>query len=93
MTTSISDEAHQKFVQKWLEKKWINKRNCEVCNCDQWAVADFLVEFNEYDLLNVKDEIALHPMVLLMCTNCANTKTFNAIIMGMPGLTTKFIIY
>lgn len=78
----FSKEKQDKALQ-WLSEKWGN-RTCECCGQNNWNIADMLVAPPTFEggmTLGGKTM----PQVVVTCTNCGNTKHFNAVIMGVVG--------
>lgn len=78
-----SSELQQKAI-KFLETKWQeNKRKCEVCGHEHWVIQHHLVtpiilENNSLQLGGIS-----YPQIMAICSNCTNTKYFNATLMGL----------
>lgn len=76
-------ELQQKVIN-FLEAKWQeNKRKCEVCGHEHWTIQQHLVtpiilENNSLQLGGIS-----YPQVMAICSNCTNTKYFNAASMGL----------
>lgn len=68
---------------KWLEDKWPeDRRECECCGSKDWTVAGHLVMAalftGEFTIGG-----SVYPHILVICTNCGNSKLFNAIVAGI----------
>jgi hypothetical protein len=67
----------RKEAKKWLDDKWPeNKRICECCGRNRWHIYG-----NTHELS--KDFNCYIPVIVLLCTNCANLKLFSAIEAGI----------
>jgi hypothetical protein len=82
---SPDGELQQKAIQ-WLSKKWpIEKRNCDVCGHMNWQIQPFIVTplILKDGIIQIMGHVTTHPQVMAICTNCTNTKYFNAALMGI----------
>ena len=71
----------QKKAVEWLNKKWLNKK-CECCGNNNWDTADFLVAPLRFEgSMTIGGKIM--PQVVATCSNCGNTKYFNAVMMNI----------
>lgn len=73
MKTEYCDREKQEKALKWVKEKWVNA--CECCGSRNWSLADDLVMFT--------GEGNIYPHILIICINCANSKLFNAVVMGV----------
>lgn len=62
-------------------------KSCECCGKDEWSLGDHLV--TPQGLARAADHLRMalgdpfYPSVLLICTNCGNTKLMNLSILGV----------
>ncbi|HAT8958780.1 TPA: hypothetical protein JBA90_14065 [Legionella pneumophila subsp. pneumophila] len=76
----FNKDKQQKVID-WINAKW-NQKKCEVCQHNSWELADFLVVSPRFEgNLTLGGKVA--PHVLVTCKNCANTKFFNAVMVGI----------
>lgn len=73
----------QQKAMQWLQSKWpLGSLTCESCGNKQWQMADFFIVSPRFEGgISIGGQIA--PQVMLTCSNCANTKHFNAVAMGL----------
>lgn len=65
---------------KWLNEKWKDKK-CECCNQHKWQLQDdffTLIPVENQSL--VLGERNMPYYFVIMCINCGNTKSFNAVM-------------
>ena len=75
------NQERQEKALEWLKEKLQNKK-CECCGNNNWNIADFIVtspRFEDGMVLGGK----MMPHVASTCSNCGNTKFFNAVMMGI----------
>lgn len=76
------DDKKKALFLKHLNEKWKNKI-CECCGQTSWNVPEDLV----MPMLFIGGGITIggvqYPQGMAVCTNCGNTKYFNAIIAGI----------
>jgi hypothetical protein len=76
-------ELQQKAI-KFLETRWLqNERKCEICGHKHWVIQEHIVtpivlQNNSLQLGGIS-----YPQVMAVCSNCTNTKYFNAVMMGL----------
>jgi len=66
----------------WLNEKTTNFQ-CPVCNTNQWSIGTHIIAEQIHRGGNVLIGGAIYPMVFVTCSNCAYTRHFNAIQMGV----------
>jgi hypothetical protein len=79
----MNNDYKQK-ISNWLDLKWSkDKRNCEICNTNKWSISDDIVApiIIENNGLNLGGKT--YPQVMLICSNCGNTKYFNVALMNL----------
>lgn len=78
----MTEDDKKKFIS-WLEEKWPNeKRPCEVCGLLHWQLSsDITTPMVFYG--NMVHFGNAYPKFMVICTNCGNTKYFNAVIAGV----------
>lgn len=69
----------QELAQKWLNDKWKN-RTCECCGRNTWTLAEDLVMPMTFTGGGLVLGGPTYPQIMVICTNCGNSKTFNAIL-------------
>jgi hypothetical protein len=78
---SLTQEQQAKAV-KWLQDKWKDGMCCEVCGEKNWDIKDSLVT----PILFRQDSLyfgTVYPSLSVSCKNCANTKYFDAVKIGL----------
>lgn len=77
--------ADKQKVVDWLNKKG-KTANCPVCQANSWMVGDDLINAMLFAGNNVIIGGPTYPMAILVCTNCAYTRHFMAVPIGLlPG--------
>ena len=76
-------ELQQKAIE-FLGTKWLeNERKCEVCGYKHWVIQQHLVT----PIILQNNSLQLggtsYPQIMAICSNCTNTKYFNAALMGL----------
>jgi hypothetical protein len=78
---------------KWLSEKAAQKEHgqlsCHVCGRFGWILSDWLVGPVTLDSSNFAALFGtvVYPHVQIHCQNCGNTMWFNAMMMGIQGVT------
>lgn len=84
MNNKYFTKEKQRKALEWLEEKWKpENRNCEICGHTHWRMGEDLVTpitFAENGFIFGGNA---YPCVLMMCGNCGNSKTFNAVFMNI----------
>jgi hypothetical protein len=77
----VSEEAdYQKAAIRWLEAKLPSLR-CPLCSHEHFLVAELVASPGVTNVtLNLA---AATPFVPVVCTNCAHTLLFSAVVMGV----------
>ncbi|MEM9299988.1 MAG: hypothetical protein AAGA64_16625 [Bacteroidota bacterium] len=80
--STLNPEQLERAIQ-WLNQKTVSPLTCESCHHDKWMIGPDIVApmpliGNSYNL-----EEGLIPQFTITCTNCGNTKYYNAIIAGV----------
>lgn len=77
----LTKEQLEKAIS-WLESKKKNLQ-CEVCGKSEWQFYDSLVAQLHIsgDSISIPGELI--PQFSIICTNCGNTKFFDAIMCGI----------
>jgi hypothetical protein len=81
---SLSKNQQEKAL-KWLNEKWKKDASCEVCGEKNWQLVGDMVSPLIMSGNNINLGGNSYPSVSLVCKNCANTKYFNAVVMGLVG--------
>lgn len=77
------DKEKQEKLRSLLIEKSINNP-CEFCGKSEWTISDELVRpliYRSRDLYTVQN--VAYPQAMIICTNCGNTKFFNAVVLGI----------
>lgn len=82
MVDKYFNKEKQEKAQKWLKEKWIN-RVCECCGQSNWTLAEDLVMPMNFTGNKLSLGGPTYPQIMLICTNCGNSKIFNAILAGV----------
>lgn len=78
------DEQKKKIALDWLGEKWpINKRVCDVCGHSQWNLAEDIIAPMAFSEGSIMLGGRSYPQLMVICTNCGNTKYFNAVMIGL----------
>lgn len=79
---TISPEELEK-AKAWFESKWPEEKHaCEVCGNNSWHIGHHLVTPLTYKKgINIGG--IAYPFFIVGCSNCGNTKFFNALQMGL----------
>jgi hypothetical protein len=79
----LTDDEKQKILD-WFTTRGSTDHRCPVCNHDNWDVGEHFVQ---PVTLGDKYMIQLsgygYPQVMIICTQCAHTQFFNAVLMGL----------
>lgn len=80
----IFDKDKQEKLRNILISK--SKNNlCEFCNENNWTISTELVRPLIYHGKTFNNALmgGLYPKAMIICTNCGNTKFFNAVVLGI----------
>lgn len=81
MYSKFFNKEKQAEALKWLEEKWSkDKRKCEMCNNENWALADELITQFPFSPSQVQIGGKSFPLMILTCNDCGNTKFINAVV-------------
>jgi hypothetical protein len=75
-------ERQQEQMLAKLNELWKDLK-CEVCDHQDWVIADRLYAPPVYNRGSTSDGPGLIPMVVASCNNCGNVKMVNAITIGL----------
>lgn len=68
---------------EWLDDKWPKEnRKCEICGANNWTLSEDIITPLLYQEGGKITGGNIYPQFLLVCNHCANTKYFNAVIVG-----------
>lgn len=81
-TSGTLTQSEQDAVVKWLQTKATILGKCEACGNDKWTLSTHIVAPPIFSGGLILGGTA-YPQVMLNCTNCAHTRFFNAVIMGI----------
>jgi predicted nucleic-acid-binding Zn-ribbon protein len=74
---------------QWLNSKWQSKKNCPICDSNNWSVSNNLVELREYSGGNLRIGAPVYPLYSITCLECGHTLLFNALIAKLVSAETK----
>ncbi|WP_415717132.1 hypothetical protein [Roseibium sp.] len=69
-------------VIAWLDQKGRN-HNCPVCSNNNWSIGDHLLSGTAFAGGNIVVGAPAYPMAFIVCSNCAYTRHFMAIPLGI----------
>lgn len=80
-----------KFTEEQMKKNAIEKLNkykdrkpCEICGNTNWQINSVVWQLIESENLSqYSGEIALMPLMSLMCSRCGNVRLLNALQLGI----------
>jgi predicted nucleic-acid-binding Zn-ribbon protein len=79
----LMTEEEKKKISEAIQKKWVhNTLLCDICNSKAWEMSDELVVPLTFKSGGVSVGGTAYPQVLITCTNCGNTRYFNAVVIG-----------
>jgi len=70
------------LVQNWLQNRAPNS-SCSVCGKSKWIIGDIIAPTVTFQGKDIDISGDSHPMVQIICGNCAKVELFDA---GMIGL-------
>lgn len=75
------DLQKQAKALQWLDEKWLkDNRKCEICDNENWSLADELITQFSFSPSQIQIGGKSFPLIILTCDNCGNTKFINAIV-------------
>jgi hypothetical protein len=79
----MKPEEKQRVIQ-WINEKCPNLK-CECCGSQRWSLNEHIIApVNlENGSLALGGSMTMTPQVILTCSNCGNTKYFNAVMIGL----------
>jgi len=76
-------KEQQKKLMKHFDTFWKN-RKCEICGNDDWIIDESIFEMREFHgATTILGKGFIKAFVTVSCKNCANTKLFNAVNIGL----------
>lgn len=66
-------------VPIWLNKHWVGRKSCPICQNNNWSLSDTIYEFRPFQHGGLTVGGPVIPTVVITCTNCGHTLFFNAI--------------
>lgn len=81
-TGALSQEEKQKFLN-WLNEKGRMNPSCPVCGTNNWGVGDHIVQSLPFTPNGLVLGGTSYPSALLVCNNCAFTRSFMAVPIGL----------
>lgn len=79
----LTSGEKEKFLA-WVNEKGVN-HNCPVCQKNNWTVGDHLLSGMVHTGNGISIGGAAYPTAILVCTNCAYTRNFMALPIGLLG--------
>jgi hypothetical protein len=81
---TLSDEQ-RKLVEEWLQTHWTSSKTCPISGHTMWSVSDHVVQPMTHIPVGAVTlgGAASYPGILVICSGCGYTMTFNAVIMGL----------
>ncbi len=79
---SFTKEKQDQAI-KWINEKWKHQKNCEVCGSTTWELAGHFTSPLTFSNGGIQIGGTSYPCVSVVCKTCANTKHFNAVVMGL----------
>ena len=76
----MSNKIEQEKVIDWLNQKWIGEKKCPICNFNNWAISEQILELREYSGGGLKIGGPVYPLFSLTCQNCGHTLLFNSLV-------------
>lgn len=78
------NKNEKEIISQWINSKWEpHKRVCEVCEGNNWVIAEDIITPVILTNLSMVIGSKAYPQVMMICSNCANTKYFNIALMGV----------
>jgi len=77
------DQDQMNQIMAFFDKNWPEPKTCPVCQHVDWTLAPNVYEVREFHgggVFGTSGSIV--PFIIVSCTNCGNTRFFNAIIVG-----------
>lgn len=68
---------------EWLQASGYKLPDCPISIGRNWAVAEHIVEFNQYQGGHISTASSVHPAVMLICQDCGYTMFINAALIGL----------
>ncbi|MGR3456092.1 hypothetical protein [Pseudooceanicola sp.] len=78
---SLSKDEKQKVID-WVNEKGVH-HNCPVCGSNNWGVGDHLLSGMPYMGGSIVAGGPSYPAAMLVCNNCAYTRHFMAVKIGL----------
>ena len=78
--TALTIEQMEK-IKNWLHEKIVNP--CEACGDNNWLINERIVAPMNFSATGVLSGGKVLPHFCVICTNCGNTRFFNAILTGI----------
>lgn len=84
---NLSEEDKKKIIA-WLDSKWKGHK-CDVCGTNNWALLEHLLIAPIYTEGSYLMAGPVYPQAVCVCHNCAQTKFFNAAMIGLDATAPK----
>jgi hypothetical protein len=82
----LTVQDHQK-IQSWWSQHWKSPVVCPVCKTTEWSTANHVVNIHRYAADALAPFTIAYPHIIVGCKNCGHGMFFNAVMIGIPGLT------
>ena len=73
-------EEHKNVAINKIAQLWKGSKECEICGEEKWSLADNIFSITQF--ASTETEKQMYPVVVLTCSNCGNSKFFNAMSLG-----------
>ena len=70
-------------AEEWLNTHWQGNQICPICGNNEWLIHDEAVEVRSFGEGRLSASGSVLPLLAIICTTCANTFFFNAILAGL----------
>ena len=70
-------------AEDWLNTHWQGDQICPVCGNSEWFLHDEAVEVRTFGEGRLAASGSVIPLMIVICTTCANTLFFNALVAGL----------
>ena len=71
------------IIKRWMGEKWKDAK-CSICKVNSWHIGAHMVAApispKSGGMIIGED---VYPQIMMICTNCAHTVYFNAVILGV----------
>ncbi|MFW5679095.1 MAG: hypothetical protein ACOC3D_02425 [Pseudomonadota bacterium] len=81
-TTGRLTAEDRQLILNWLKTKG-RHHDCPVCGTNKWMIGDHLIAGRVHGLDPKTVAREQYPQVVLVCNNCAHTRYFMAVPLGL----------